>query len=142
MKKPSELTNRDIGVEIYHKNSESKNKVIFIGKYNDKCYKYVVIFNCDDSRINGVSKNDFDDIFTLEKPKEKPIVDWSTISPWFKYVAMDRNDIWFMFKTAPTINNNFWKNYDCIHDSYLRIPDEYAPKFDGYWKDSLVERPN
>lgn len=144
MKKPSQLTNRDIGVEIYHKNSESKNKVIFIGKYNDKCYKYVVIFNCDNSRINGVSKDDFDDIFTLEKPKEKPIVDWSVIPPWLKYVAMDEDGGWCAYISKPrngehTINKWLHEGYE--HKSYIYIPKEYAPKFDGDWKDSLIERP-
>lgn len=140
MKKPSELTNKDIGTKLYSK--ELGREYTFIGKWDICNYRVLKILNDDESRWFRHDIDYMDTNFTLEKPKAKPIVDWSTISPWFKYVAMDRNDIWFMFKTAPTINNNFWKNYDCIHDPYLRIPDEYAPKFDGDWKDSLVERPN
>lgn len=151
MKNPSELTNNDIGTKLYNKKDNSEH--IFVGRYRDdgicinnyriltiidstfsKCYLYT----SDTSNIVG----DIDNIFTLEKPKEEPIVDWSALPAWFNWVAMDKDGSWFTFRDKPTADNGCWNNYDLNEDYiFIDIPPEYTPKFNGDWKDSLVERP-
>lgn len=146
MKKPSELTNKDIGTKIYNKQDNSEH--IFVGRYkcDDTCinnYRILTIidstfskcylYTSDPNNIVG----DIDTIFTLEKPKSKPIVDWS-ILPWFNCVARDADGCWFIYKYRPIRDVTKWNSHGT---EFVAIPNQYAPKFDGDWKDSLVERP-
>jgi hypothetical protein len=152
MKKPSELTNKDIGTKLYNKKDNSEH--IFMSRHkdnNDNTYRVLTIINdiesvcywyIDDPSnvIDGIDNN-----FTLEKPKEKPIVDWSVIPEWFNWIAMDEDGRWFAYHIIPEIavmykvGEGYWKNFDGFW--FTESPPEYAPKFNGDWKDSLVERP-
>lgn len=69
---------------------------------------------------------------------EKPIVDWSVMPAWAKFVAMDSGKKWFLYTDKPILGNLTW---DYITGTGSLIPTEYAPKFQGDWKESLIERP-
>lgn len=68
---------------------------------------------------------------------EKPIVDWSAMPKWAKWVAMDKNGEWFWSDAPPRKSKDIW---ECSCNTDI-IPPEYAPKYEGPWEDSLVERP-
>lgn len=76
-------------------------------------------------------------LFNLTEPWiDKPEWDWSATPPWFNWLAMDSNDRWFLYADKPDIN---YKNWYAI--KFIDIPPQYAPKWSGDWKDSLVGRP-
>jgi hypothetical protein len=69
---------------------------------------------------------------------DKPVIDWATMPAWAKFVAMDSCRYWWWYNNKVTINNDYWEQKSgCCG----RIPAEYAPKWDGDWKQSLIERP-
>lgn len=112
---------------------------------NDNTYRILTIINDIESvcywYIDDPSNviDGIDNIFTLEKPKEKPIVDWSVLPAWFNWIAMDGDNEWWTFVDKPSISANTGDTW--VSSSCIPIPREYAPKFNGDWKDSLVERP-
>jgi hypothetical protein len=68
---------------------------------------------------------------------DKPIVDWSLMPAWAKFVAMDKSGKWWWYTHKPSLEH-VW----CIIDGFGGvIPSEYAPKWEGDWKESLTERP-
>jgi hypothetical protein len=68
---------------------------------------------------------------------DKPIVDWSLMPAWAKFVAMDNNGAWCWYTYKPSL-----KHVWCVIDGFFgKIPSEYAPKWEGDWKNSLIERP-
>jgi hypothetical protein len=69
---------------------------------------------------------------------DKPIVDWSLMPAWAKFVAMDKGGKWYWYTGKPNRQENQWYlNYN----QSTRIPTEYCPKWDGDWRQSLTERP-
>jgi hypothetical protein len=72
---------------------------------------------------------------------DKPVIDWSLMPAWAKFVAMDKSGKWYIHTSEPLIDEEFyfWKaKSDSI---YSLIPTEYAPKWEGDWRKSLIERP-
>jgi hypothetical protein len=72
--------------------------------------------------------------------RDEPVVDWSVISPWFNAVIQNPSGRWnaVVCDSEPKIlDDEGWCNYG----QSMMIPTEYAPKFRGDWKDSLVRRP-
>jgi hypothetical protein len=68
---------------------------------------------------------------------DKPIVDWSLMPAWAKFVAMDKSGKWWWYTHKPSLEH-VW----CIIDGFGGvIPSEYAPKWEGDWRNSLIERP-
>jgi hypothetical protein len=68
---------------------------------------------------------------------DKPVIDWSVMPAWAKFVAMDSNGSWFWYTHKPSLEH-VW----CVIDGdYGKIPSEYAPKWDVDWRNSLIERP-
>ena len=68
----------------------------------------------------------------------KPVVDWTTLPAWANWVAMDSNGEWLWYYDKPRMDEIAWFSYNSM---YQVIPSEYAPAFEGDWKDSLRERP-
>jgi hypothetical protein len=62
---------------------------------------------------------------------DKPIVDWSLMPAWAKFVAMDDSGNWAWYTSEP--NKGLYMGG--------KIPTEYCPKWDGDWRQSLTERP-
>jgi hypothetical protein len=62
---------------------------------------------------------------------DKPDIDWSLMPAWAKFVAMDKEGNWDWYTSAPNTG------------LYMagKIPAEYAPKWEGEWRKSLIERP-
>lgn len=76
---------------------------------------------------------------------DKPIVDWSKMPAWFDGVIMfPRQSPWQWsgyYGSRPYINDEL-ETWMCPPDAYwFVIPEAYAPKWTGDWRDSLVERP-
>lgn len=69
---------------------------------------------------------------------DRPEVDWSAMPKWAEWYAIDGNGIprWFNGR-MPSIKDDIWVNYEL----WGVVPFEYAPKWSGDWKDSLVKRP-
>lgn len=66
---------------------------------------------------------------------DKPEMDRSVLPAWAnKAVAMDRDGEWFCFSDIPHVKYVFWSS----DETCARIPDSYAPKWSGDWKDSLL----
>ena len=66
--------------------------------------------------------------------------DWSTTPPWINYLALDSIGSWYLYSSKPTITSNStsWRNGGL---SCYIIPESHAPKWSGYWSESLTERP-
>lgn len=69
---------------------------------------------------------------------DKPVVDWSKMAAWHRWVAMDEDGNWYAYASLPELALITWRSYSF---EYQRIPPNYSPAFSGDWKDSLVERP-
>ncbi len=70
---------------------------------------------------------------------DRPVVDWSKLAAWHRWVAVDEMGEWFSFGQKPTLGLAHWMIASGC--DYCPIPPQYSPTFSGDWKDSLVERP-
>lgn len=76
----------------------------------------------------------------VDKPKP-PEWDWSKISPWHNWLVADRSgECWWLCSEKPTWSEKHqsWTTMSHPH----QVPAEFAPKWKGHTKDSLIERPN
>jgi hypothetical protein len=64
-------------------------------------------------------------------------VEWAAMPAWFDYVAQDSGGIWYAYAVRPALQDSCWFSGSC----YIDIPEAYAPKFSGDWKESLCVRP-
>jgi hypothetical protein len=69
---------------------------------------------------------------------DKPVIDWTLMPAWAKFVAMNRGGEWWWYEKEPVIGENIWRSES---EYYGKIPTEYCPKWDGDWRNSLIERP-
>lgn len=69
---------------------------------------------------------------------DKPVVDWSKLAAWHRWVARDEDGSWYVYAKRPELAVATWRGE---YHEYQRIPENYSPTFSGDWKDSLVERP-
>ena len=78
------------------------------------------------------------------KPKEPAnTIDWSLIHPDFKYLAMDRDIDWYLFKELPSITNGKnWQDRDLSHVSLKLTTFTFFKPNPVDWKDSLITRPD
>jgi hypothetical protein len=68
---------------------------------------------------------------------DKPVIDWSLMPAWAKFVTMDKSGKWWWYTHKPSLEHAW-----CIIEGFVgKIPSEYAPKWEGDWEDSLIERP-
>lgn len=74
----------------------------------------------------------------IPRPAQRPVVDWSVMPAWAKWVAMDNGGIWCWYTDEPSIND---RHYVVDNGIYGTIPREHAPTYTGDWKNSLVGRP-
>ena len=97
---------------------------------------YVATYNVH-GRCNTHDDDDGDnDDDLISEWVDKPVVDWSKMAAWHRWVAMDSYGIWYAFDDEPGLGMIAW------HSKRINsIPAAYAPTFSGNWKDSLVERP-
>lgn len=66
----------------------------------------------------------------------KPVIT-ATWPDWAKYAAMDECTSWFWYEQKPSIFGNRWGS-----EFYRNLHESEEPKWSGYWKESLVERPS
>jgi len=97
-----------------------------------------------DGSLYRVTSDGYDYVTKSESPKDilsewidKPVIDWSLMPAWAKFVAMDSGGVWLWYTHKPSL-----KHVWCVIDGYFgKIPSEYAQKWDGDWRNSLIERP-
>lgn len=102
-----------------------------VGWMNGVCFTWRI----DGSR--GPTNTDSDIISEWVDPVP---LDWSTTPPWINYLALDSSGNWYLYSSKPTITSNStsWRNGGL---SCYIIPESHAPKWSGYWRESLTMRP-
>lgn len=76
----------------------------------------------------------------IERPDASKL--WPLLPPWIKYLAMDKDGVWYGHDKKPGLGGCAWLICEPRHRQiYVCIPPDYNPTFDGDWKDSLIERP-
>lgn len=90
-----------------------------------------VRFNLGQTAIN---------ISHIPRHAQRPVVDWSVMPAWAKWVAMDEDGNWHYFEKKPEIGGYNIGGKEWVGD-YHNFPREYWPKYSGDWRNSLVERP-
>jgi hypothetical protein len=103
-----------------------------IGLQVDGLFNRVTIEGCYLALSKSESPNDIIGIWV-----DKPVIDWSVMPAWAKFVAMDKHGKWWWYSHKPSLEH-MW----CVIDGFAGvIPSECAPKWEGDWKNSLIERP-
>jgi hypothetical protein len=105
---------------------------------------YPLAFQVDGS-LYKATIDGCDYVTKSESPKDivgewidKPVIDWSLMPAWAKFVAMDNSGCWYWYINKIRIKNNYWEQESGFCG---KIPTEYAPKWEGDWQKSLIERP-
>lgn len=95
-----------------------------------------VVISRGDSPILNFNWAEFD-YEVYEEPKTKPSIDWSHVSPEFKWMATDASGETYLYTEEPEFFEYCWDGVDLI---YVQ---GFASFKEGTcdWKDSLVERP-
>jgi hypothetical protein len=90
--------------------------------------------------INGMFFNDKSETQNdiISEWIDNPVIDWDSMPAWAKFVAMDSGGGWWWYEKEPIIGEITWRTESEYYDE---IPTEYAPKWEGDWKNSLIERP-
>ena len=84
--------------------------------------------------FSSTTENDLD---LIKEWYDPPVVDWSAMPAWARWVAQDADGNWRWFACWPNR-----KHLPVLMDYlYSNIPPSYAPVYSGPWEDSLVERP-
>ena len=105
------------------------------GRTVDKSWKLGV------ARYMG-SASDVVGITHIPRPITRPVVDWSVMPAWAKWVAQGCTGwFWFTGKPAQHDTAGCYCNEEESGSEFGFIPDEHAPTYTGDWKNSLVGRP-
>jgi hypothetical protein len=98
-----------------------------------------------DGSLYRATSDGYDYMTKSQSPKDiisewvdKPVIDWATMPAWAKFVAMDDTGGWWWYGKKPFIGEINWRSESQYYDE---IPKEYAPKWGGDWRNSLIERP-
>ena len=86
-------------------------------------------------------ENNFDIVCEWYDP---PVVDWSAMPAWARWVAQNEGGYWYWFSEKPemVLDRTIYSDEEGILlKDGGRIPTEYTPAYSGPWEDSLVERP-
>ena len=101
----------------------------------------IVCLYCEDGRVYESNLNP--SLFMAPKPK--PTMDRSLLPAWANnYVAMDADGEWCAYRSMPEKREyqhreGIWMpTGNPSTPQYVRIPDEFAPKWTGDWKESLI----
>lgn len=70
---------------------------------------------------------------------DRPVVDWSKMAAWHRWVAMDSDKRWYAYPEEPALGSISWNSG--LSNVQNLIHPNYSPTFSGNWRDSLVERP-
>jgi hypothetical protein len=112
------------------------NRKLWVGWIKGYSSPYV----WDSSGIFALNQSENGNIIA---PWQEPLdFDWSCLSKWARWIAMDEDGEWYQFTNKPELLSRLWRD-KLWRDKYDGpIPPSYAPKnFTGDWKDSLFENP-
>lgn len=73
----------------------------------------------------------------IPRPAQRPIVDWSVMPAWAKWVCVNEDGYWYWSAGKPELTPDGWMS----EWQEGAIPEQFAPKYTGDWRNSLVERP-
>ena len=94
-----------------------------------------VAFHYPDGRCAALGNQGRSDL--IAEWIDKPVVDWSKMPAWAKWVARI-GYAWAWFDHKPIVIDN---QYLPTNGRWDWIPSEYCPVWSGDWRESLVERP-
>jgi len=81
----------------------------------------------------------------IPRPAQRPVVDWSVMPAWAKWVAMDEDGHWCWFSERPSFVEGgvrwFLNSHKVSSRDFGLLPYDYLPTYTGDWKNSLVGRP-
>lgn len=99
---------------------------------------YVMRHTADGRRIAGPPHPDNQHPGDIVGPwVEKPVFDRSLLSAWCRRaIAQDENGTWFAYDDVPVPVRDGWQPR--AQSRWEGIPREFAPKWEGNWRDSLV----
>lgn len=83
-------------------------------------------------------------VVDIVEEKPKPVVDWSAIPDYVKYLAKDGYGDWYGYSTKPIKSNKVWL-YPSDGDTYaiaINIKEKDHPVYNGLWEDSPIRRPD
>jgi hypothetical protein len=72
------------------------------------------------------------------KSRPKPSIDWTQVTPNFKWLAQDGYGSAYLYENQPESGHAMWKTPGEIHE--VRAFVSYDPG-DCDWRDSLIQRP-
>ncbi len=101
------------------------------GRTVDKSWKLGV------ARYMG-SASDVVGITHIPRPITRPVVDWSVMPAWAKWVSLSPSGKWYWTTLKPTLTHAAWNSEN---EYFGEIPKDHAPTYTGDWKNSLVGRP-
>lgn len=125
--------------KTYRTRDGRKARVICVDRISLRPIVFLIGENCEEPMVchkDGGIYHDTETLFDLiSEWEDKPIFDRSLLPAWAnKAIAMDSTNLWFCYSEVPVMCMGIWrmKRRSCI------IPKEYAPKWTGDWKDSLL----
>ena len=116
------------GYDVFLKESQ-----VLLTEENRTCKIMVRTYGSD----VPVSEDLLGDNFTI-KLKKPVFTDFGNCFDWINAYAMDKDGRWWGYEAAPRVAR--WDNWEALSGCVIKMPGEYAPKFDGDWKDSLCVR--
>lgn len=135
--------------KFYRTRDGRKARVYAVDGWGDHSIHGAYLFqgrwvNCvwQECGLHGMKEGNGDPYDLIAEWVDKPVVDWSKMAAWHRWVAMNENGWWFAFTLKPMLGKVSWVEDQCLgcgHPQFIH-PD-YSPAFSGNWKDSLVERP-
>lgn len=130
------MTNNYIGPGWYW--VEGTNQPPFLFSKSGRLTSMVYVENIGVRESTTSCGEPFRIIDKIERQHARPVVDWSVMPAWAKWVAVDKSGTWCWYTDEPSIND---RHYVVDNGIYGTIPREHAPTYTGDWKNSLVGRP-
>lgn len=117
---------------------EGTNQPLFLFSKNGRLTSTVYVENIGVRESTTSCGEPFKIITHIPRPITRPVVDWSVMPAWAKWVCGTKEHCWLWLSEKPTLEEGYW----AIPKGWSGgIPGEYRPTYDGDWKNSLVERP-
>ena len=132
----------------YYRTREGKKARVICTDKDDGDYPVVCIIECLEVFTSTVIMYIKDGRFYYNKTSSRDLVaewvdepegSWDGYPAWAPWRAMDANGGWWCYVKEPLTQYEEGK-WGSSFES-LQIPDKYAPKYSGDWKDSLQKRP-
>ena len=121
---------------------EGTNQPLFLFSKNGRLTSMLYVENIGVRESTTSCGEPFKIIANIPRPITRPVVDWSVMPAWAKWVAQGYTG-WFWFTEKPTAQDDVesYCNTEESGSEFGFIPEEHEPTYTGDWKNSLVGRP-